>query len=205
MIETQASINEWALATFGPSDHRHMLARAIQECSELLMEITKSEFSPVKVAEECADIIGPLCRVAEFVNMDLTPLFSANDFLAANQLYGPALGVMSRLVFLMERMAPYNQMRNDEAAKQIGRIVIGLAEICESVGENLGDHIQKKMIILRSRRWILDGHGAGQHIKDDFVSPNEMRHRELWDITNCALGGTCQPGECARRPECDNA
>ncbi len=187
-IWTQDTINKWALETFGEASPNHMMARAIQECSELLMEITKVDIDQVRIAEECADIVGPLCRVAEWCHCDITPVFEAIDFVAPNHLYGPALRVMSKLVFLMERMGPQNVFQKDNGAKQIGSIVIDLAEICASVDIKLGDAIDKKMEILLTRKWVLDGNGAGQHVRDGF--PSARQHYD------CQFQDACQPGVC---------
>lgn len=161
---TQDSINEWALATFGESSPQHMLARAIQEASELLMEVTKIDMHPEKISEECADIIGPLCRVSAWAGCDITPVFSVCDFISTGNLYSPAVRVTQTLVYLMERMSPQNIIEKRTVEKLIGGIVIDLAEISASVGVKLGDAINAKMEILLTRKWKLDGNGAGQHV-----------------------------------------
>lgn len=219
---TQAKINEWATQTFGKATPQHMIARAIQECSELLMEVTKVDIEREKIAEECADIIGPLCRVSEYAGCDITPVFDATDFIAPNQLYGPAVRVMEKLVFMMNRMGPTNIISNRELANLIGRTVMDLGEICASVGANLGQEVDKKMATLITRKWVLDGNGAGQHVKSfpmpsdrpdcmngcgcssGYCARNAYFERKTPTIIPllCALGGACEPGNCARRPEC---
>lgn len=200
----QGKINEWALKTFGEATPQHMMARAIQECGELLMEITKSDISSHKIAEECADIIGPLCRVAAYADCDLSPAFEASGFIIPNQLYGPAIRVMGKLVFIMQRLASTNIISNDRLANLLGSVVIDIAEICAAVDANLGAEIDKKMAILLTRDWILDGNGAGHHIKHGIMTSNQAA--EHYGIRSqyrrCALGNTCKPGECVRRPEC---
>lgn len=202
---TQDTINEWALKTFGEATPQHMMARAIQECSELLMEVTKVDIDQAKIAEECADIIGPLCRVADYVGIDITPVFAAVDFMPSNQLYSPAMRVTSRLVFIMERLGPINVHSKGDIASQIGRVVIDIAEICAGVGSSLREAINKKMEILQTRKWILDGNGAGHHIRNDIITPNQARRELGISIYKCQLGGTCEQGICLSRPECGPA
>lgn len=63
--ETQASVSTWAEETFGPSgSNARAAARANEEMAELLAELTKEEPDYRKVADELADIVIVLYRVA---------------------------------------------------------------------------------------------------------------------------------------------
>jgi len=64
MSETQSSISDWATQTFGESGSTLRVAiRANEEMSELLRCLSVDDCSP-KAAEEIADVVIVLCRVA---------------------------------------------------------------------------------------------------------------------------------------------
>lgn len=73
-IETQASISQWAEATFGPSgSNARAAARANREMSELLEHVTADDQHP-EAAEEIADVVIVLYRVATCLGVDLHEL-----------------------------------------------------------------------------------------------------------------------------------
>lgn len=72
--ETQASISRWAEETFGPSgSNARAVARANREMSELLEHVTSDDQHP-EAAEEVADIVIVLYRVATRLGVDLHEL-----------------------------------------------------------------------------------------------------------------------------------
>jgi MazG-like family len=75
--ETQVSISQWAEATFGPSgSNARAVARANREMSELLEHVTADDRHP-GAAEEVADIVIVLYRIATRLGVDLHPLIDA--------------------------------------------------------------------------------------------------------------------------------
>jgi NTP pyrophosphatase (non-canonical NTP hydrolase) len=52
-----------------------------------------------------------------------------------------------------------------EIAIECADVVIVLKRLCEAMGVDLDEAIITKMAINRSRTWVLDGHGHGQHIE----------------------------------------
>lgn len=69
--ETQRSVTEWADATFGPvSSNIRVAARANEEMAELLRALTVDDQNP-KAAEEVADIVIILYRLATRLGVDL--------------------------------------------------------------------------------------------------------------------------------------
>lgn len=73
-VETQASISTWAEATFGPSgSNARAVARANREMSELLEHVTADDRHP-EAAEEVADIVIVLYRIATRLGVDLHEL-----------------------------------------------------------------------------------------------------------------------------------
>jgi hypothetical protein len=84
---------------------------------------------------------------------------------------------------------------------EVSALTIKLAEICVAAGGNLGEEIDKKAVILRSRIWVKDGTGCGRHIEE---KPNFSQR------TWCCHYNTNSPEWCdvhhaiwpAREPHC---
>lgn len=71
MTETQESISAWANQSFGePASNARVAARANEEMAELLRALTDSDFSP-KAAEEIADVVIVLYRLATRLGVNL--------------------------------------------------------------------------------------------------------------------------------------
>lgn len=69
--ETQGSISKWAEETFGPSGtNARVAARANEEMSELLRVLTSDDNDP-KAAEEAADVVIVLYRLANRMGVNL--------------------------------------------------------------------------------------------------------------------------------------
>jgi NTP pyrophosphatase (non-canonical NTP hydrolase) len=69
--ETQVSISQWAEKTFGPAgSNARAVARANREMAELLEHVTADDAHP-EAAEEVADIVIVLYRVATRLGVDL--------------------------------------------------------------------------------------------------------------------------------------
>jgi hypothetical protein len=166
MIETQASLNEWADATFGPSHNiPHLLTRANLEMAELLHEITMPIINFDKVREECADVACILCRIAGIVGENLDDIFAIAPAIVDPMLYPPASRAFQHMAFLFEKLSVRNAARNDDIGRMVGMITIKLAEICIAAGGNLPDEIDRKAAILRTRKWTKDGIGCGSHVR----------------------------------------
>lgn len=71
MRETQKTISQWANDTFGPaSSNARVGARANEEMAELMRALTADDNHP-KAAEEMADVVIVLKRLAERMGVDL--------------------------------------------------------------------------------------------------------------------------------------
>lgn len=69
--ETQNSISRWADDTFGvAASNARVAARANEEMAELLRALTADDNHP-KAAEEVADVVIILCRLATRLGIDL--------------------------------------------------------------------------------------------------------------------------------------
>ena len=71
MHETQESISQWAMETFGPSgSDARVAARANEEMAEVLRKVTADVMGEA-VVEECADVVIVLFRLASRNGYDL--------------------------------------------------------------------------------------------------------------------------------------
>ena len=71
MTETSKSISEWAVALFGESgSDARVAARALQEMAELFTKVTSNK-SGKEIAEECADVVIVLARLANRNGYDI--------------------------------------------------------------------------------------------------------------------------------------
>lgn len=172
MIETQAGINAWAEETFGPmQDVRHMAARANEELAELLREVTMPLPNLEKIAEECADVAHVLMRIAGWANEDLMPIFELEKLIIPNLIYDPVVMANAHMAFLLQRLSSAALSEKSAIGRIVALITIRLAEICAACGTRLGDAIDAKMVILRARKWDLDGTGCGYHRPEpDFMT-----------------------------------
>lgn len=72
--ETQATVSEWAESTFGPSGSNiRVAARANEEMAELLRHLSATDTSPL-AAEEVADVVIVLYRLATLLNVNLVEM-----------------------------------------------------------------------------------------------------------------------------------
>jgi NTP pyrophosphatase (non-canonical NTP hydrolase) len=83
MQEDQVSISEWAQAAFGPvGSNIRVAARANEEMAELLRALSVDDVNP-KAAEEIADILIVLYRLATRLGVDLQQ--QVNEKMAINR------------------------------------------------------------------------------------------------------------------------
>jgi NTP pyrophosphatase (non-canonical NTP hydrolase) len=72
LLETQESVSEWCEATFGPaSSGVRIAARANEEMAELIKALAIDDRHP-KAAEEIADVVIILYRLATRLGVDLS-------------------------------------------------------------------------------------------------------------------------------------
>lgn len=164
MHETQEAISQWAEKTFGPaSSHARVAARANEEMAELLRALTADDNHP-KAAEECADVVIVLYRLAtrlrEKIEIENSPLpvpAKSNFHLAAHA----NKHLSSLLTYLAEDDNPPSR-----AGFRLDDISAILNVIANRLGTNLADEIEKKMAVNYSRTWDLSGDGHGYHVRD---------------------------------------
>jgi NTP pyrophosphatase (non-canonical NTP hydrolase) len=77
MVETQQSISEWADQTFGAAgSNARVAARANEEMAELMRALTVDDEHP-KAAEEIADIVIVLNRLATRLGFNIVDLIDS--------------------------------------------------------------------------------------------------------------------------------
>lgn len=82
--ENQKTISEWAETTFGPAgSNARVAARANEEMAELLRCLTVDDNHVTKAAEEIADVVIVLYRLAQRLGVDLH--FEVNAKMAINR------------------------------------------------------------------------------------------------------------------------
>jgi NTP pyrophosphatase (non-canonical NTP hydrolase) len=71
LAELQKDVSQWAERTFGPvGSNASVAARANKEMSELLMTLATNDTNP-KAAEEAADVLLVLLRLADRMGFDI--------------------------------------------------------------------------------------------------------------------------------------
>lgn len=181
MTETQASICEWADATFGEApDIRRIFSRANEEAAELVTHTVMPEIDTEKIATECADIAIILCRAARACNTDIYECINF-DMDVNGYVYGAAVTVVYQMgITLM--YAGRNDIDYDVMRNLIGKTIFRLAEICAALGYKLSERIETKMARNRAREWRLDGSGHGYHTKE----PEEIAAAKVGDALDRA-------------------
>lgn len=163
MTESQLSICTWADATFGPpASDASIAAHALVEMAELVTACVNDE-PAARIGEEIADVVIALTRLGRSLGFDVVHRTS-------QPLHGT-----------MYRFAEYMAVDAAHAAQHLTRMLIDLlsngpvmfgavVEIMRTVARDaaidLPSAIDAKMAINRARRWTLDGHGHGSHMKD---------------------------------------
>jgi phosphoribosyl-ATP pyrophosphohydrolase len=162
--ETQASICEWASATFDdPGSNYRVAVRAQEEMVEGLRAETIGKSSE-NIAEEIADTAIVMLRLMQRLGVEIDETDGSDG--------GYVPSVSRNLAFANRVLASIIEDLSDRdyipavtAATLLGRIWGRLHGCCDELGVPLWDAIQAKMAINRKRRWVLDGTGHGYHVR----------------------------------------
>lgn len=168
MTETQETISTWAVDTFGSAGtHASVTARALREACELAQLLARpdGEAPDLEVVMECADVAIVICRRAEREDLDFMDLTVRSAPYVSQRM--PPLMLAEAAITSLARLLPRREgdVRNET---DLGHLGAALATICAQRGFYLWDCVEKKMEINRKRKWVLDGHGHGQHAPEDF-------------------------------------
>ncbi len=173
MRETCASISQWSEDTFGPVTSNYVIAaRANEEMAELLRALSKTDLSAIadvnSVADEAADVLIVLCRLAMQIDEDLGD-FTPGD--VRRRLEAPLLSIAScanvHLARLMFQLADND---HDPAVyESLLRVVNALYDMLAEMQVSPSQVIASKMATNRTRQWKMDGDGCGRHVRIDPV------------------------------------
>ncbi len=95
----------------------------------------------------------------------------------ADQTFGPVSSNMRIAARANEEMAELLRAlstddSNWQAVSEIADIVIVLFRLADTLGIDLLNQVDKKMMINRSRQWKQDGSGHGYHLRDKEAHAN---------------------------------
>lgn len=167
--ETQETVSLWAEETFGPAgSNLRVAARANEEMAELLRCLS-ADAGHAKAAEEAADVVIVLCRVATrlghtgFLGADLAnvPCGCRPTFYAAQ-----ANSKMARAFTLLE--ADPNHIDAMPLLRECRDLLAGL---CVKLVTDLAEEVDRKMATNRARVWRKDGTGHGYHVREGEAQP----------------------------------
>lgn len=155
MQESQSSIAAWTQEAFGePSNDRRIVARMVKELAELIIE-GEGHHRPGEIADECADIAIILARIATRQGITLTWALPPTQ-LGFNGLITSLLADASAIyhgvaIGRPPRAATLNMMKS-------------LASLCATHGgKPLGNAVDAKMAVNRTRKWERDETGFHRH------------------------------------------
>lgn len=164
MIETQQSICEWADATFGvPASDASIAARALVEMAELVT-VCANGAAPEKIGTEIADVVIILARLGGTLRVDAiqTMRDAEPDADEDDSLIVHASCVFAALAELLTSL----ELRDRRWAEgRLADALSSLIDLAARAGIDLPAAIDAKMAVNRTRRWVPDGNGHGQHVE----------------------------------------
>ncbi|HLY04892.1 MAG TPA: hypothetical protein VKR31_04005 [Rhizomicrobium sp.] len=170
MHETAQSISDWALATFGESSSDFRVAtRANEEMAEALKEIAQGNAK--KAAEECADVLIVLARLA--VRMGLSLSWTTYGGLKPGvrciddaQAYAAAGNQkLAHVMYCLTLRHGYDGVRGE--GNPLEQIADCMSITAGKLGYDIVAEVDRKMAINRERKWNVGPDGHGYHVKDD--------------------------------------
>ena len=151
--ETQQTVSEWALATFGKPTPLRAALRTNTELAELLVALYLD--NKEQIAKELADVMLCLYGVAHVLEIRLGEF--TDDYVNTEMPWHGVFDSMANVIH-------YIQLGLDASARvSVLRFWSTLYQIAHEHGVDLQAEIDRKMTINRARRWKLDGSGCGQH------------------------------------------
>lgn len=176
--ETPATIYEWGLAVFGqPISPLASLVRTQEEMTELLTEIVKVSGDPARVAEEAADVVIILARVAGQLGLSLT----WNTEWKSDSLIGSATAANLILARLIANPLASGDTKQRQFGHDLHWIASHMARVCEFVARDLQTEINSKMALNRASKFVVTGNGNGARVK------NSVHHLALIDNSDSAF------------------
>lgn len=178
LFETQASISAWAVETFGSAGTNASVAvRALKEAVELLELLVRpgGQVDVQDILAECADVAIVIVRNCERVglqwNLLLAPGWHQRD--EYTQLTGRDVSVLEMGRAACTVLAA--TLTREPADIGVVQYAMAMAQLraflevtCLRHGGNLWEQVERKMVVNRQRKWVLDKHGHGQHAPEDY-------------------------------------
>lgn len=191
-METQDSINQWAIATFGDGGTTFgALCRARAEMGELMREVGAGRNA--NIPAEAADVVIVLMRAAARVGTNL------DAFVERHMKY--PLEDVSQYATAAD-MALCRALRSHTESRDCGASLIEcvwqLRELCAAVGAELREAIDAKMAVNRERAWKRDGDtGQGYHVEKPkpLSSPARYRLADALNRAGIASHNNCGVGQ----------
>ena len=161
-VETQRTICDWALNTFGPSgSNLRVAARANEEMAELLRAVTaKAPWHDI--LEEAADVLIVLARVGErlCVELEFQPV-TLKPLSPRATIKQAVCGVNRNIAYLLDTLAWDNP-----AQERLLDAWYSLLRLIKHMGGDAQAVVDAKMAKNRKRVWNHDGTGHGYHLRD---------------------------------------
>lgn len=166
-METQRSISAWCEATFGPvSSDIRVAARANEEMAELLEKLA-TDPAHKGAAEEVADVVIVLARLATRLGLDTETVAALEPADGATPALAAALANRSMAATLRALAMPNHAGPEFIARGHLACLVASLKSLAAVMGFDLQEEIDRKMDTNRHKRtWKLDGSGHGYHVRE---------------------------------------
>ena len=161
MLESQSSICAWADATFGPPvSDASIAARALHELAELVTACVHG--APAEeIGAEVADVVIVLARLGRALEIDvIAALGQTSRQPSKHDAAWHAANACGHLASVMT-MCSGGWQRS-----YLGWCIGALAALARDIAIDLPAAIDAKMAVNRARKWILDGRGHGEHVRD---------------------------------------
>jgi NTP pyrophosphatase (non-canonical NTP hydrolase) len=158
MTETQATISEWAFATFGKPTPLRAAVRTNAELAELLTALCLG--NKEQIAKELADVAICLYACATLLEIEI---LEPDDY---HRSPFPWHGVLTEMARIIDAVGNgYCFGNRTEQRIGVRRTSQALHDLAHEHGADLLVEIDRKMAINRARTWKLDGSGCGQHVE----------------------------------------
>ena len=166
MTETQETISQWSIETFGDAGSNFRVAiRAQEEMTELLVAISTHE-PQEDIIEEAADVAIVIYRLASRLGITISPYWmSDREGLQLKTIASRANKRLADIIVLLSMQD--NDMWRTYSLQELMHF---LRSLCTSLGSNLSDAVSTKMAINRGRKWRKDKawkkSGSSYHIEE---------------------------------------
>lgn len=163
--ETQYTITDWGIATFGERTAVALSARMLLEVAELVVAVRETETqSTESVMTELADVVISASALASELNckVDFTSIP-----LGTRELHTASLEAVATISTSILNLAAVINNRvacEVDASSQLRTLGALCRAAARWAGTDLQEEVDRKMKINRARRWQLSEDGGYQHV-----------------------------------------